>query len=112
MGHLSDAMHPGVAITPLFEDARETVRIERWSAGTRVSIDASQGAELFVLAGGADHEGKALREGSWLRLPMRSSNGTAGDEQERVNRQLIAGPEGAKVWTKTGHLRYVERPQN
>ena len=112
VGQVKDSANPGVAITPLFKDTRETVRIEHWSAGARVSIDACQGAELFLLSGGADHAGTALREGSWLRLPVRPSIEGAGDGRVSANTELIAGPEGAKVWIKTGHLRYVERPQD
>jgi len=116
VGRVNDAARAGVAIAPLFEDARETVRIEHWSAGACVSIDASQGAELFVLDGGADYQGTAMRKGAWLRLPVwpskAASKRAGGDGGTGVNPELIAGPEGAIVWAKTGHLRYVERPKN
>lgn len=98
MGRLPDASRPGVEITPLYADERETVQIEYWQPGAQVTIDAPQGAELLVLAGGASETGETLREHSWLRLPMHSSG------------RAVAGPEGATVWIKTGHLPFVAPP--
>jgi len=63
----------GVAVRPLYSQPGfvDSMRLERWSAGTRPGhVEYPRGAELFVLEGGfADEEG-AFAEGSWLRLPV------------------------------------------
>jgi len=89
----------GVSVIPLFADTHEEVRVEDWAPGARVAVDASGGLELLVLDGGAEEQGDALRRRSWLRLPP----GSALD--------ATAGPEGARVWIKTGHLLDVRAPQ-
>jgi len=90
---------PGVAVTPLFRDDREDVRLERWQASTAARIAWRGGAELFVLDGGFSEAGDRFRLHSWLRLP---------DDGETV---ATAGPNGAAVWIKTGHLRFAEPPR-
>ncbi len=97
MESIAVADRPGVTITPLFRDERENVRIETWAPGTRTALDASGGAEIFVLAGGFAEGIDHLHEHSWLRLPI---GGHA---------QAVAGPDGARVWIKTGHLRFAQR---
>ncbi len=89
---------PGVAVTPLFKDAEEEVRIERWAPGTQVSLSAKGGIELFVLEGAATERGEALGPRSWLRLP------------QGTDLEAVAGPEGARVWIKTGHLAHIRTP--
>lgn len=89
----------GVAVTPLFEDEREDVRVERWDANTEVAIETGGGAELFVLEGGFEESGEAFTRHSWLRLP----DGARGGAK--------AGAEGATVWIKTGNLRYAAAPE-
>ncbi len=83
---------PGVATIPLHADARENVRIETWAPGAIVTLDAPGGFEALVIAGGFAEGGEDFAPQSWLRLP-------AGARLEAV-----AGPEGARVWVKTGHL--------
>ena len=84
---------------PLYEDDRETVQLETWAAGAQVEIDAPEGAEFLVIDGGFNSDkGEALRKESWLRIPK-------GDKL-----LAIAGTEGAKVWMKMRHLRFVEPP--
>ncbi len=99
MGSVPAANREGVSVMPLFEDDRETVQLETWAPGTKVIIDATQGAELLVIDGEftTDHN-ESLRQNSWLRLPQ--------------GEQLIAeaGSSGAKVWTKTRHLRFIDAP--
>ena len=96
MGRVRDAARPGLSVTPLFEDERETVQLERWDPGARVELDLPDGGELLVLSGGLEESGEQLRAQSWLRLPRGG----------RLD--ASAGPEGAKVWVKTRHLRFVE----
>jgi anti-sigma factor ChrR (cupin superfamily) len=88
----------GVEIAPLFEDAVEQVRLERWSPGTNVALDASGGLEVLVLEGGFVEGGDTLGEGDWLRLPMGS------EPQARAN------PSGCVIWLKSGHLTRLPVP--
>lgn len=93
---LSDPARPGVTVIPLYTDDRENVRTETWAPGTTVTLDASNGAEVLVLEGGFTEGEDALKTQSWLRVPI---GGTINAE---------SGTGGAKVWIKTGHLRFVE----
>jgi len=98
IGSVREAGRPGVAVSTLFEDARETVRIENWNAGAHVEVIAADGAELLVVAGSFADAADHLQPLSWLRLP-------------RGGRlRAVAGPQGARVWLKTGHLRFVAAP--
>jgi anti-sigma factor ChrR (cupin superfamily) len=87
---------PGVQTTPLFEDAREQVRLERWASGAMVALAVPGGIELLVLEGGFTEAGEAFEAESWLRLP-------AG-----ATLQATAGPQGCLVWVKAGHLLDVQ----
>lgn len=93
-----DANRPGVAIAGLHSDERETVAVERWQPGAGLSGDMPVGAELLVLEGTATEAGEAMRKHSWLRIPVGG----------RID--AVAGEGGAKVWIKTGGLRFVEAP--
>ncbi len=88
----------GVTVTPLFRDQCESVRIENWAPGTQTSVDTSGGAELFVITGSFVEGDDDLHAHAWLRVPIGG------------NAQVVAGPEGARVWIKNGHLRFVARP--
>lgn len=84
---------PGIAARPLFHDAVEDVRIERWDADTLARVERLQGGlELLVLEGSFLEGGEAFTPQSWLRLP----DGAALEAR--------AGTEGCVVWIKTGHL--------
>ncbi len=83
---------------PLFSDAREEVRVETWAPGAEVALDAVKGMEVFVLSGGFAEGGETLGRWDWLRLPP----GSVG--------MAKAGPEGARVWVKSGHLTEVHAP--
>jgi len=98
IGSVVDPVRPGVSVTPLFRDAREDVRVERWAAGTKVELVWQGGAELFVLDGGFSEGKERFRRHSWLRLPGEGWT------------EAIAGTDGAVVWIKTGHLRFVSAP--
>ncbi len=82
----------GVRTIPLFENGHEIVRLEIWSPNTSVKVGDHKGLEAFVIEGGFDESDDHFVRHSWLRLPP--SEDFAG----------VAGPAGATVWLKTGHL--------
>lgn len=88
----------GVSARVLFEDARETVSVEEWAAGTEVHQTMPDGAELLVLSGSLREGEDVLNTHSWLRIPM--GGALTGK----------AGSDGARVWIKTRHLRFTEPP--
>ncbi|NND89925.1 MAG: cupin [Granulosicoccus sp.] len=91
-----DASRPGTRMHTLFENSRESVRLESWEPGADVVLDTSGGAELLILDGAFTDAGEKLEKLSWLRIPI---NGTFS---------ATPGPQGARVWVKTGHLRFAE----
>ena len=93
MSALPDPDRAGVERIELYTDEHEQVGVERWSAGTQIELELPGGAELFVLEGEARVGGEELSPWSWLRLP-------AGSRLD-----ASAGPEGARLWIKRGHLR-------
>lgn len=99
IGSVADPARPGVTLTPLYQDEREQVRVEHWEAGADVTVDTSGGAEILVLEGGFEEGDDTLRPQSWLRIPIGG------------NMSAKADPHGARVWVKTGHLRFVAPPQ-
>jgi hypothetical protein len=99
IGKVPDPARPGVDVTPLFKDSREDVRLEHWAPNAEVAVETTGGAELFLLDGSFREGGDTLQRHSWLRVPI--GHDVRGQ----------AGPDGAKVWIKNGHLRYAEPPK-
>ena len=93
-----DPVRPGVQVTPLFSNAEEVVAMETWAPGVSASWVAEGGLEILMLEGSGVESGDTLRQGSWLRVP---DGGTVAFE---------AGPDGARFWIKTGHLRHIRVP--
>jgi len=87
----------GVEILPLFHDAHEDVRLERWAADASIGLDLPGGIEVLVLDGGFSEGGESFAPQSWLRLP-------AG-----ARLAAKAGQDGARVWIKSGHLALPQR---
>ncbi|MEO0543955.1 MAG: cupin domain-containing protein [Pseudomonadota bacterium] len=85
----------GIKALNLHADSREQVTMEHWEPGTKRTIDASGGLEVFVIDGSFKTAGDALSRWDWLRVPQ----GSTFDAQ--------AGQNGAHVWIKSGHLRHV-----
>lgn len=88
----------GVERLELHKDAHETVVAERWAADAEIALDATGGLEILVLEGSFDEGGETFNAQSWLRLPV-----GAGSKAK-------AGPDGARVWIKSGHLRIAPTP--
>jgi hypothetical protein len=87
---------PGVEVLPLYQDAREDVRLERWVADAQIFLPASGGVEILVLEGGFSDGNETFELLSWLRLPA--------DAMLTVR----SGAFGCKVWIKTGHLARLQ----
>lgn len=93
-----DLARPGVQVTSLFSDASETVQREVWAPGAQIVVQPTGGAEILVLAGNFVEAGETFGLHDWLRLP------------DGMATTLTAGPDGAEVWTKTGHLADLRLP--
>ena len=98
VGMIQDCLRTGVQVSPLFQDDRETVRIEYWDADTEVCLDTSGGVEIFVIDGSFEESGDNLKTHSWLRAP------------EGETLKARAGTQGTRVWIKSGHLRHAAPP--
>ncbi|WP_298856044.1 cupin domain-containing protein [uncultured Ruegeria sp.] len=88
----------GVATATLHKDDREVVTYSHVDAGTEVTSDAPGGIELLMIGGSLTSGDDVLTKNDWLRLP----------EGEALS--AVAGPDGAKVWMKTGHLPFAQPP--
>lgn len=82
----------GVELMPLFRDAREDVRLERWAPHADIKLSGQGGIEILVLDGHFSDGAEDFAVQSWLRLP------------DGATLRATAGAEGCKVWMKTGHL--------
>ncbi len=98
LASVPDALRKGVAVIPLYKDARENVRVEIWSPGSAVDLHAPGGIEVLVLDGSFQDQGDTLVQHSWLRVPVGGA----------VN--AVAGADGARVWIKTGGLQNTAAP--
>ena len=86
---------PGVETLHLHRDDHETVAMEHWEPGVTRSLDALGGLEVFVIAGAVKDGTDTLARWDWLRRPVGSEF------------RATAGPQGAHIWIKSGHLRDV-----
>ena len=92
---IEDASRTNVKISPLFKDEFEDVRIEYWKPNSEIELNAKDGAEFLVLEGSFEQHGyeQELKKETWLRQPINTTI------------KVKTGPDGAKVWVKSGHLR-------
>jgi hypothetical protein len=81
-----------VGLMPLFQDERESVRLESWAPDAEIVLPAPGGLELLVLNGGFTESGESFEPQSWLRLPAAATL------------RARTGARGCRVWLKTGHL--------
>lgn len=89
----------GVATATLHRDPQEEVTYSHLDAGATLASNAGGGIEILVIDGSVTTETEELNKNSWLRLP----------EGEALS--ATAGPQGAKIWMKTGHLPYARAPE-
>src|SRR5690606_38070658 len=97
MQYVRAVERPGVEVMPLFSDAHESVRLERWAPDASISQPAPGGAELLVLSGSFVESGETFEPQSWLRLPPGSTL------------RATAGAQGCTVWMKMGHLLNAQK---
>ncbi len=92
------AVENGLVSAELHRDAQEVVTYHALDAGASLSMNEPGGIEMLVLDGSVTEQGETLDKHTWLRLP----DGTA----------LVAkaGTDGARLWIKSGHLRYAKAP--
>lgn len=93
--------HPGrrgVSHAVLAERDYEHVALEQWEPGSEVAIRADGGFEALVLSGSVEHDGESYARHDWIRLP------------DMASALFAAGPEGARLWIKRGHLRDIRTP--
>lgn len=84
---------PGLSVMPLHEHDGVSTALVRWAPDTRFQRHAHPGGEeILVLQGLFVDEHGAYPAGSWLRSPRWSSHAPH------------AGPEGALIYVKVGHL--------
>jgi len=81
---------------PLFKDAREDVRLERWAPSAAIELDPDGGFEILVLEGGFSEGGETYRPQSWLRLPI------------GAHFSACVATGSCCVWIKEGHLRHAQ----
>ena len=92
MRFVADADRGAIQVLPLFSDGHEDVVLERWAPGAEIVLASPDGLEVLTLAGGFSESDEAFEIHSWLRLPKGCSS------------SAVAGPGGAHVWVKRGHL--------
>lgn len=86
-------MHAGRAVCELFQGEAEHVVLQRLDPGQPLFDDGELvGAEILVLHGALARDAVAWPAGTWIRQP-------AGRAPE-----ILAGPQGATVYLKTGCL--------
>ena len=89
----------GVATATLHEDAQEFVTYRHLEVGATLTMEAPGGIEMLVIDGTVAVANDTLGKHGWLRLP----------EGEAL--AASAGPGGAKLWIKSGHLPCARAPQ-
>lgn len=95
MGSVQHVDFKGISITPLYKDNIEEVSLLHFEENAEITLNAKNGAELFVLSGSLNEQADTLSKHSWLRVP----------ENSEINAK--AGKKGAKIWLKTDHLSDV-----
>ncbi|MDJ0642270.1 MAG: cupin domain-containing protein [Erythrobacter sp.] len=95
-----DPERPGVREAMLADRDYERVALEDWGAGVGQTIKEAAGGEILILDGTLKHDNEIYAKHDWLRIPSGESV------------HLIAGPDGARLWIKRGHLADITVPGN
>ena len=94
LGAVPDRCRDGVHVSPLYRDEREDVRFERWEPGAHVTLGRER------RRGGVRARRRVRRSGRCVTRAFVA----ARNRSARPSR-ATAGPDGARVWIKTGHLK-------
>lgn len=86
---------PGVARAELHQTASESVSLEHWQPGAARGFSDESGTEILILDGSVIFGSESFARHDWLRLPPGWAD------------TIVAGPSGARVWLKTGHLQEI-----
>ena len=76
---------PGVELMPLFQDAGEEVRLERWTPAARIEVALPQGAEFLVLSGSFEERGEIVRR-AVVAPSSRQGNAASQGRRRRLPR--------------------------
>lgn len=98
MADMLGPVHDGAARAELHRDAREVVSHLTLAPGAVLTEAVPGGIEVLVLDGAVREGSDHLTAWSWLRLP------------DGMALRATAGPEGARLWMKTGHLPFAQAP--
>ena len=80
-------------ICPLFQSEHEQTYLEKLKPDQIFVEKSEQGIELFIIKGQLFCGTEIYPAGSWVRLPLNSAA------------KFQAGPSGATLYVKTGHLQ-------
>lgn len=89
----------GISRAVVFQNKRETVSVERWSASENRTISDAGGTEVLLLEGAIEWDGAQFTRHDWIRIPP-------GHEA-----RFRAGKDGTRIWMKTGHLVHIKLPE-
>jgi len=82
----------GHEVLSLFVDSLERVSVEMLASDAVLSVEASEGEEIFTIEGELLIDGVAYGPRSWIRIPLGQSF-------------QLASKQGCKFWVKRGHLK-------
>lgn len=94
----ADAERPGISSATLADRDYEHVSLERWGEETTDTFGAEGGSEILILDGSLEYDAQSYGKHDWLRFPPGESV------------SLEAGPRGARLWIKRGHLAAITIP--
>ncbi|MEM8726266.1 MAG: cupin domain-containing protein [Pseudomonadota bacterium] len=95
---IPDSEREGVSRAVLAARDYEHVSLESWDSGVTNEVAADGGLEILLLGGEISFDGESYAKHDWLRLPSDHSA------------TLAAGPDGARLWIKRGHLKNITIP--
>lgn len=79
-------------VCPLFDASYEHTYLERFHLYQSFEAKSNKGLEILVIRGQLTKDGVSYEVGTWIRLP----------HKEHMN--FVAGPAGATLYIKAGHL--------